>query len=477
MDNHSHDRGEELALFRFSVISEAVSPALSSAERGLIVRSLAARTWTTSEGVERSFSRVTIDRWVAAYRRDGLSGLRPTPRADRGRARSQGRWLEEAARMRRALPTRSSAQIVDGIARAHGVLLSERTVRAHLRRMGLTRAALTAEPTKAFGRYEASRPNEIWIGDVLVGPFVPHPRAAGSKRAKLFVLVDDYSRLLVHGRWMTEENTRAGQDVLRSAIARRGLPEILHVDNGAPYSNHQLARACAVLGVHLVHSKPYAPQGRGKQERLNSYIRGSFIAEMEDRGISDFDELNDMFMAWAEQVANARTHAETKQPPIERFLANHTPTIPTPATLAEAFRWSMVRRVTKTATVSLLANRYQVDPALIGRTVELRFDPEDLTRIEVFDHGVGVGLAIPFVIGRHVHPAVPQAAPPPPADPEPGIDYMGLVAAAHAETLGEGSISYRDVRLPGFEDFDEPVDEGCGGGDNAGQVDNDGMAS
>jgi putative transposase len=420
------------------------------------VRALAARTWTTPEGVERSFARVTIDRWVAAYRGDGLAGLRPTPRADRGRARAQGRWLEEAARMRRALPTRSAAQIVDAIARAHGVLLSERTVRAYLRRSGLTRAALTAVPAKAFGRYEASAPNEIWIGDVLVGPFVPHPRVAGSKRAKLFVLVDDYSRLLVHGRWMTEENTRAGQDVLRSAIARRGLPQILHVDNGAPYANHQLARACAVLGIHLVHSKPYSPQGRGKQERLNSYIRGSFIAEMEHRGIADFDALNDLFMAWAEQVANARTHAETKRPPIERFLEGHTPTIPTPATLAEAFRWSMVRRVTKTATISLLANRYQVDPALIGRTVELRFDPEDLTRIDVFDRGVDAGVAIPFVIGRHVHPAVPQAAPPRPVDPEPGIDYMGLVAAAHAETLGEGSISYRDVPLPGFEDFDLP---------------------
>jgi putative transposase len=483
MDNHSRDRAEEVALFRFSVISEAVSPRLSPAERGLTVRALAARTWTTPEGVERSLSRVTIDRWILAYRRDGLSGLRPTPRADRGRARSHRRWLEEAARMRRALPTRSSAQIVDAIARAHGVLLSERTVRAHLRRAGLIRAALTAEPTRAFGRYEASRPNEIWIGDVLVGPFVPHPRVAGSKRAKLFVLVDDFSRLLVHGRWMTEENTRAGQDVLRSAIARRGLPQILHVDNGAPYANHQLARACAVLSIHLVHSKPYAPQGRGKQERLNSYIRQSFIAEMEDRGIADFDALNDFFMAWAEQVANTRTHAETKQPPIERFLQDHTPSIPPPAVLAEAFRWSMVRRVTKTATISLLANRYQVDPALIGRTVELRFDPEDLTRIEVFDTGVPAGVAIPFVIGRHVHPAVPQAAPPPPVDPEPGIDYMGLVHTAHTEALGEGSISYRDVRLPGFEDVGEPVDESGGRHDNGEQVhnheqvDNDGMAS
>lgn len=464
-DNHSADQAERVALFRFAVISEAVSPRLTPAERGVIVRALAARTWITPEGVERSFARGTIDRWLVEYRRDGLSGLRPVSRSDRGQARSQGLWLEEAERMRRAIPSRSAAKIVDGIFRAHGVVLSERTVRAHLRRAGLTRAALSAEPARVFGRYEASEPNEIWIGDVLVGPFVPHPRVAGSRRAKLFVLVDDYSRLLVHGRWMTEENTRSGQDVLRSAIARRGVPQILYVDNGAPYANHQLARACAVLGVHLVHSKPYAPQGRGKQERLNSYIRQSFLAEMEDRGIASFEDLNDFFVAWAEQVANARTHAETKQAPIERFLENYTPSIPPPAVLAEAFRWSLTRRVTKTATVNLLGNRYQVDPALVGRTVELRFDPEDLTGIEVFDHGISAGMAVPFVIGRHVHPAVPQAAPPPAPDLGPGIDYMGLVAAAHSEALGEGAISYRDLRLPGF---DEPDEAGGGEADGGG---------
>src|SRR5450759_3445792 len=152
MGDDSNDRGEEVALFRFGVISAAVSPRLTPAQRGVIVRGLAACTWITPEGVERSFARGTIDRWLVGYRRDGLSGLRPVPRSDRGRARAQGRWLEEAERMRRAIPTRSSAKIVDGIARAHGVMLSERTVRAHLRRAGLTRAALTAEPARAFGR-------------------------------------------------------------------------------------------------------------------------------------------------------------------------------------------------------------------------------------------------------------------------------------------------------------------------------------
>lgn len=212
-----------------------------------------------------------------------------------------------------------------------------------------------------------------------------------------------------------------------------------------------------MLGVHLVHSRPYKPQGRGKQERLNSYIRQSFIAEMEHRGVADLDELNDYFTAWAEQVANNRVHAETHQAPIERFLADFTPAIPPPGLLAEAFPWSVVRKVTKTATINLFANRYGLDPALVGRTVECRFDPEDLAVIDIYDNGIAAGTATPFVIGRHVHPAVPQAVPPPVVDAAGGIDYMALVATAHAESLGEASISYREVRLPGLEDPADPA--------------------
>jgi putative transposase len=264
MANDHQDKAEELALFRYRVISEAASPRLSPAERGRLARELAARTWVSPDGTERCFSRTSIDRWLAAYAKHGLAGLAPVPRSDRGRPRGAAQWLDEAARLRRAVPARSAAQIVDIIARAHGAQLSERTVRAHLSRLGLSRQALSAAPARAFGRFEAARPNEIWIGDVLHGPFVPHPRRPGSRRAKLFLLVDDYSRLLVHGRWVTEENTRAGQDVLRSAISRRGRPEILYVDNGAPYANYQLSRACAVLGIALVHSKPYAPPLTGQ---------------------------------------------------------------------------------------------------------------------------------------------------------------------------------------------------------------------
>ncbi|MGH9059661.1 MAG: Mu transposase domain-containing protein, partial [Acidimicrobiales bacterium] len=192
-----------------------------------------------------------------------------------------------------------------------------------------------------------------------------------------------------------------------------------------------------VLGVRLVHSQPYSPEGRGKQERLNRYIREAFLAEATHVGIESLDSLNDSFAAWAETVANRRTHAETHQAPIERFCAGGPHRQVSPEALREAFRWSVTRRVTRSATVPLEGNSYAVDPSLIGRRVELRYDPEDLTRLDVFYEGRPVGVATPFVIGRHTHRAVPQAAR---AEPTPtGVDYLSLVAAAYEEAAGTGA--------------------------------------
>ena len=272
---------------------------------------------------------------------------------------------------------------------------------------------------------------------MLVGSWVPYPKRDGSVRARLFLIVDDHSRLLVDGRFFAYENARACQELLRRAVTRRGLPEVFYCDNGAPFSNAWLARTCAVLGIRLVHSQPYSPQGRGKQERLNRYIREAFLAEATHRGIESLDELNDLFFAWAEQVANRRAHAETGQAPIGRFEAGGPPRQASPGLLAEAFRWSVMRKVTRTATVPLEGNAYAVDPALTGRRVELRYDPEDLTAIDVFLDGRPAGTATPFITRRHVHRAVPQAARP---EPDPtGIDYLGLVAAARDDEAGTGT--------------------------------------
>ncbi|MGH3181489.1 MAG: Mu transposase domain-containing protein, partial [Streptosporangiaceae bacterium] len=147
-------------------------------------------------------------------------------------------------------------------------------------------------------------------------------------------------------------------------------------------------------------------------------------------------ELNDLLDHWVRQVYHQRVHTETGQSPQARWDAAGPAVLPGPVLLREAFAWSAVRLVRKTATVALEGNEYSVDPFLVGRKVELVFDPFDMTELTVWWSGRKVGRAVPQVIGRHAHPKAP-----PDEDPEPvtwtGIDYLSLVAGAGQAAAGQ----------------------------------------
>jgi putative transposase len=187
------------------------------------------------------------------------------------------------------------------------------------------------------------------------------------------------------------------------------------------------------------------PQGRGKQERLNRVIRERFLLEAEQVGIASLEELNDRFTAWVERYLNVRVHSETGESPLARYGSGSIRQAD-PELLRAAFLWSARRRVSRTATVSFQGNAYEVDPALVGRSVELRYRPEDLFTIEVWWEGRQRGWLTPLRIARHVHPSAPPPARPPAAPT--GIDYLGQVLADHeAETTG--AIAYRQIRSDG----------------------------
>jgi putative transposase len=258
----------------------------------------------------------------------------------------------------------------------------------------------------------------------------------------LFAFIDDHSRALAGYRFGYAEDTVRLAAALRPALASRGVPESIYVDNGSAFVDAWLLRACAKLGIKLTHSTPGRPQGRGKIERAFRTVRDQFLVEVTGDAaqpgrhhVGDLAALNRLFAAWAEQVYHRTVHSETGQPPMVRWSAGGPFPLPTPAALAEAFLWEEHRTVTKTATVSLHGNIYQVDPVLVGRRVELVFDPFDLATIEVRLDGAPKGLAIPHRIGRHAHPkARPETPPPATANPT-GIDYLRLVDAAHHQQL------------------------------------------
>ena len=304
-------RAEQVALFRYQLIREAADPGLTTRQRGRLVRELAAAEHPGPFGQSVRVSRPTIDRWIRAWHAGGFAALAPparqvTPRTDAA-------VLELAAALKRERPGRTAAQIVRILRAQCGWSPSARTLQRHFERLELNTRP-DGRPPQVFGRFEAAAPNERWTGDALHGP-----RAAGRK-AYLFGFIDDHSRAVMAGRWGYFEDTIRLAAALRPALAARGVPAGIYVDNGSAFVDAALKRAAARLGIKIVHSMPGKPEGRGKIERFFRTVRDQFLVEIGD-DIGDLGELNRLFTAWVETVYHRRAHSETGQPPLQRWLA------------------------------------------------------------------------------------------------------------------------------------------------------------
>jgi len=434
------ERARRIGLFRYELIQDVIDPALSTRQRGRRVRELAATEHTGPFGETIRISRNTIDRWARWYRSGGFDALVPQPAVVHPRTPAE--VLQLAAALKRENPERTAAQVRRILRATSGWAPSDRTLQRHFERLELRREPSVASPGAAqvFGRFEASRPNDLWTGDALHGPVIT------GRKAYLFCFIDDHSRAVMAARFGFSEDTVRLAAALRPALAARGVPAGVYVDNGSAFVDAWLLRACAVLGIKLVHSAPGRPQGRGKIERFFRTVREQFLVELGEQAaasITGLAELNRLLAAWIDTSYHTTIHSETGQPPLARWHAGLPDPLrlPTPAQLAEAFLWSERRKVTKTATVSLHGNTYQVDPALAGRYVELAFDPFDLIRIDVRHDRQPAGTATPFTIGRHAHPkARPEHTCPGHAEPT-GIDYLRILDTTRGQQL-QDQINY-----------------------------------
>src|SRR6266498_4934751 len=132
---------------------------------------------------------------------------------------------------------------------------------------GLT-ALVTAEAAPVFGRFEASRPNEIWTGDAL------HAIRVAGRKTYLCAFIDDHSRAVMAARFGFAEDTIRLAAALRPALGSRGVPEHVYVDNGSAFVDAWLLRACAKLGIKLVHSAPGRPPLTGQSRAIVSGLTG-----------------------------------------------------------------------------------------------------------------------------------------------------------------------------------------------------------
>ena len=220
------------------------------------------------------------------------------------------------------------------------------------------------------------------------------------------------------------------EDCLKRALRRYGRPLAIYVDLAKIYASKHLDTLCATLGIQRILGTPYYPEGRGKIERLFEFLQSDFLPELATSSVASLHELNESLLSWVEVVYHRKIHSETGQSPLERFRQDPSPAArpADPERLRQAFLHRAERKVRKTATISFRGNRYTVPAYLRGRRIELRYDPFDLARPEIWYNDAFLQLAEPEEIVTTTHPDVeldPVAKPPQGSD----IDYLALLRA------------------------------------------------
>jgi transposase InsO family protein len=159
---------------------------------------------------------------------------------------------------------------------------------------------------RAFQRFEKPTPNLLWQMD-----FKGWVRLANGTQCHPLTAVDDHSRYAVCLSACADQRNTTVSKALEQTFRCYGLPEAIFVDNGTPWGDASGERWTRFgvwllkLGVDLLHSRPYHPQSRGKNERFHRTLNAEVFAFKRFR---DLAEVQRAFDEWREVYKRASQH-------------------------------------------------------------------------------------------------------------------------------------------------------------------------
>jgi putative transposase len=231
-------------------------------------------------------------------------------------------------------------------------------------------ASAAATDGHARLRWQADHPGALWQVDVCHGPTLRV--AAGTLPIRVHAIIDDASRYIVALEAHATERERDMLGLLADAIRRHGPPDVLYLDNGSTYSGDALRLACERLGVTLVHSKPYQPQGRGQIERFFRTLRARCLDYVGD--CQSLHAVNVRLMAFLDQHYHHAAHAglmgRTPDAVWRERAVEHRPV--NLVALENAFTARMPRRIRRDSTLDIGGTTYELRQGfLAGKVVEV----------------------------------------------------------------------------------------------------------
>lgn len=292
----------------------------------------------THEGANRrelcrrfGISPATGYKWLERFRagNDGLTDRSRRPHTSPARSDPE---LEAAVLAHRdAHPVWGARKLVRCLERSGYKAPAASTVHAILVRRGRIdpAAGLASQPLQ---RFEKHAPNLLWQMD-----FKGWVKLQDGSRCHPLTMVDDHSRYALCLQACLNEQGGTVQNHLIKTFRRYGLPNAFFVDNGAPWGDSSGRRWTRLgvwllkLGIDVLHSRPYHPQSRGKNERFHRTLNAEVLAL---RRLRDCEEAQRAFDQWRDVYNFERPHEALDQNvpgsryrPSSRSLPERTPMI------------------------------------------------------------------------------------------------------------------------------------------------------
>lgn len=375
----------DIGLFRFGIIAPAINQTHEYSSNEKFFDALSKQKFEF-KGKEYHFSKETLKHWYYLYKKDGFNKLESKARTDKNSSRKlNNETKQRIITIKENYPKCTGTAVYNMLIKENYIdkaSVSLHTILRFIKNNNLKAGQLTNIERRMF---EMENVNDCWQSDTSDGPYITID--GKKKRAKLIMFIDDKSRMITGYDFFFNDTAINMQKVLKTAVKTYGIPKKLFVDNGSPYANKQLSLICASLGIILIHAKPFSPESKAKIERSFRTIKDGW---MRCTDWNQFTTLEDAKTSLDNFIYNNYLnieHSSTGQTPNERWHNEyHLVRYKEEEIVDKMFLHRIKRKVRQDRTIKLDNTYYEVPFKYVGQTIEIRYNPEDLKEIYIFEN-------------------------------------------------------------------------------------------
>jgi len=380
-DEQREQKRRQITEFRYALVAELANPYLSTAQVSALIRQKSEQDHVIPYSGKRFLSEACIRKWMYAYKKHGKAGLEPKLRSDTGACRSLTE-SETALLLSHleASPQLCATTVLAQLKKQGKITgnISSSSLSRLVRSAGLDRQRrLQAAAEQKQLKFEFFSPLECVQADCMYTISVPDKKGK-RRKAILLTFLDDATRRILYSHFAFSERAVDFEAGIKHILMAHGRIGRVYVDNGGNFVSSQTKRILDSIGILIIHSRPYIPRGRGKQERFYRTARAQFFRTLDPESLSGLEDLSVRFRGWVESEYHCSPHRGLGgATPLDRWIERAKNIIPFDPTidLEDAFQHEISRKVYRDSTVTLDGVLYEVPSTLIGERIVLRYDP------------------------------------------------------------------------------------------------------